>query len=100
MTVSRSRLFRPMRAALLLALAVTLSGCQSWKIFQGKCAMPEDFAGVVSNEPLKIPPGKDAPDTRAALTIPNLDTPEPPRPAESPCIDTPPNILPPKPPQA
>ena len=89
-----------MRAALLLALAVSLSGCQSWKIFQGKCAMPEDFAGVVNNELLKIPPGKDAPDTRAALVIPNLDSPEAPLSAESPCIDTPPNILPPKPPQA
>jgi hypothetical protein len=88
------------RALAVMALGITLTGCQSWKIFQGKCAMPGDFAGAVTNPPLQIPPGKDAPDTRAALTIPNLDTPEAPLSPESPCIDTPPNILPPKPPQA
>ena len=91
---------KPMRLLAVIAIALSLSGCQSWKIFQGKCAMPADFAGAENNPPLKIPAGKDAPDTRAALVIPNLDSPEAPLSAESPCIDTPPNILPPKPPQA
>ncbi|MGA0085052.1 MAG: hypothetical protein EBR00_05495 [Gammaproteobacteria bacterium] len=94
------RLRRPLLTVSLLLTAVSLSGCQSWTLFQGKCAMPEDFASAVNNEPLKIPAGRDAADTRTALTIPNLEGPEAPRPADSPCIDTPPNILPPKPPQA
>lgn len=95
-----SRFQRPLATAAMLLATVTVSGCQSWTLFQGKCAKPEDFAGVVNNEPLKIPAGRDAPDTRAALTIPNIQGPEAPRPADSPCIDAPPNILPPKPPQA
>lgn len=96
----RSSALKLVRALAVIAVVTTLSGCQSWKIFQGKCAMPEDFAGVVENPPLKIPVGKDAPDTRAALSIPSLDSPEAPRPADSPCIDSPPSILPPKSPQA
>ncbi len=79
-----------------------LAGCSSWGIFKASCAKPADFAAVVDNAPLKGPAGRDAPDTRAALTIPPLDTPEAPRPADAPCIDLPPKFTPapPKRPQA
>lgn len=80
------------RHALLVLCCLALGSCGSW--FQVKCAKPADFAGVVDNPPLKIPEGRDPPDTRAALTIPALDAPETPRPAESPCIDTPPVFTP------
>jgi hypothetical protein len=90
------------RPLVLAAALFALGGCGSWNVFKGTCAKPGDFAGVVDNPPLKIPPGRDAPDTRAALTIPALDAPEAPRPADSPCIDTPPKFppAPPKRPQA
>jgi len=81
-------------ARLLLASfgVLALSGCGS--IFSVSCAKPEDFAAVVDNAPLRIPAGRDAPDTRSALAIPPLDAPEAPRPAESPCLDTPPKFSP------
>jgi len=88
---------------LMVALGLMLlGGCSSWGLFQATCAKPADFAAVVDNPPLKIPAGRDAPDTRAALAIPPLDAPEVPRPADSPCIDTPPKFTPapPKRPQA
>lgn len=75
-----------------LPLMLLLSGCGS--LFAISCAKPEDFASVVENPPLKIPAGRDAPDTRSALSIPPLDSPEAPRPADAPCLDTPPKFAP------
>lgn len=91
------------RLWLLGAICLLLSGCgatSSW--FKVACAKPGDFAGAIDNPSLKIPPGRDAPDARSALTIPALDAPEAPRPADNPCIDTPPKFTPapPKRPQA
>lgn len=91
------------RFCLLTGLCLLLAGCgstSSW--FKVACAKPGDFAAVVDNPPLKIPAGRDAPDTRSALSIPPLETPEAPRPADNPCIDTPPKFTPapPKRPQA
>lgn len=75
----------------LMTLAL-VSGCAAINPFQTTCAKPEDFAGAVNNAPLRVPAGKDVPDTRAALKIPSLDTPEAPRSADSPCLDTPPKF--------
>ncbi|MBM4213341.1 MAG: hypothetical protein FJ179_06460 [Gammaproteobacteria bacterium] len=93
---------RRIRGSVALFGALLLAGCSSWGIFKASCAKPADFVAVVDNAPLKIPAGRDAPDTRAALTIPPLDTPEAPRPADAPCIDMPPKFTPapPKRPQA
>jgi hypothetical protein len=90
--ISFSAIHTP-RLALLLAVAL-LPGCAALNPFQTTCAKPEDFAGVVDNAPLRVPAGKDMPDTRAALKIPSLETPEAPRPADSPCLDTPPKFTP------
>lgn len=100
MVAINSRSARRLLLGGLLLLA--LGGCGSWSMFKTTCAKPGDFAAVVDNPPLKIPAGRDAPDTRAALGIPTLDAPEAPRPADSPCIDTPPKFTPapPKRPQA
>ncbi|MBM4233801.1 MAG: hypothetical protein FJ160_06425 [Gammaproteobacteria bacterium] len=90
-------MLRPMprfRGLVVLLGAPLLAGCSFWGIFKASCAKPADFASVVDNAPLKIPAGRDAPDTRAALTIPPLDTPEAPRPADAPCIDLPPKFTP------
>ncbi len=85
---------RPIAALLVL---VALQGCAAINPFQTTCAKPEDFAGAVDNAPLRVPAGKDMPDTRTALKIPALETPEAPRPVDSPCLDTPPKFTPPAP---
>ena len=91
---------RSLRVLSLIAVLLSVSGCGSF--LKVSCAKPEDFANVEDKPPLKIPPGFDAPDTRAALTIPPLETPETPRPADAPCLDSPPkfNPAPPRRPQA
>ena len=40
---------------------------------------PRSITGAESVEPLKIPAGLQAPDTRNALKVPELNVPEPPR---------------------
>jgi hypothetical protein len=82
------------RPLVVLLALLALQGCAAINPFQTSCAKPEDFAGVVDNAPLRVPAGKDMPDTRAALKIPALEAPEAPRPADSPCLDTPPKFTP------
>jgi uncharacterized protein YcnI len=82
------------RPVVVLLALLALQGCAAINPFQTSCAKPEDFAGVVDNAPLRVPAGKDMPDTRAALKIPALEAPEAPRPADSPCLDTPPKFTP------
>lgn len=82
------------RPLVVLVALLALQGCAAINPFQTSCAKPEDFAGVVDNAPLRVPAGKDMPDTRAALKIPALEAPEAPRPADSPCLDTPPKFTP------
>lgn len=93
---------RTLRWFPLAFASLLLAGCGSLSLFSVTCAKPADFANVEDRPPLKIPAGFDAPDTRAALTIPPLEAPEAPRPADSPCLDTPPkfNPAPPRRPQA
>jgi len=78
---------------LVCAAALVLAGCGSFSPFKVACAKPEDFAAAEENAPLRVPAGRDLPDTRSALRIPPLETPEAPRPADSPCIDTPPKFV-------
>lgn len=78
---------------LTLALVVLpLAGCGT--AFATKCAKPADYAAVVDNPPLKVPEGQSGPDTRRALAIPTLNEPERDRPADQPCLDTPPAFTP------
>jgi uncharacterized lipoprotein len=80
---------------LLIATAVLASsGCS--RLFRATCVKPEDFASAVDRQPLKIPPGLDAPDARAALPIPPLNEPERPRAAGEPCLDAPPRYVTPR----
>ena len=82
------------RPLVVLLALLALQGCAAINPFQTSCAKPEDFAGVVDNAPLRVPAGKVMPDTRAALKTPALEAPEAPRPADSPCLDTPPKFTP------
>jgi hypothetical protein len=97
-------LYRP-RAALgaLLVCAVTLpllSGCtlynrvfhRNGKNFVG--CTERRFAGNTDSRPtLKVPEGMSAPDTRSAVKIPELGTPDPQTGKTEPCLAQPPNFF-------
>jgi len=78
--------------ALLLVLA--LAGCKSFG-GGGSCDKPREYTNSESLPPLQVPPGMDLPDTRGALRVPELDTPERVRGPGEPCLDEPPRYVPP-----
>lgn len=90
----RSSNRRALQALVVLACALSVTGCS--RIFKTTCVRAEDFAGAQNNPPLKVPPGLQAPDTRAALPIPPLNEPERPRAADEGCLDAPPRYAIPK----
>ena len=50
----------------------------------------KDYVGAREMPPLQAPPGLDAPNTRNALRVPPLTTPERPRAKTDACLDAPP----------
>jgi uncharacterized lipoprotein len=50
----------------------------------------KDYAGAKELPPLKAPPGLDTPNTRNALKVPPLSSPERARGKNEPCLDIPP----------
>ncbi|HET9864609.1 MAG TPA: hypothetical protein VFP37_14275 [Steroidobacteraceae bacterium] len=79
---------------LVSALAVAASGCKS-KLTS--CNQTDkDYAGAQEMPPLEAPPGLDPPNTRNALKIPPLNTPERVRGKDEPCLDIPPPYKTPK----
>ena len=84
-------------AACVLALGV-LSGCKS---HAPTCKQDnKDYVGAKELPPLEAPPNLDPPNTRNALKIPPLSTPERVRGKNEPCLDTPPPFANPKGPDA
>jgi uncharacterized lipoprotein len=79
--------------ASVLAL-VSLSGCKT----RGTACKQDnkDYVGAKEMPPLKAPPELQAPDTRNALRVPPLDTPERVRSKSEPCLDIPPPFATPK----
>jgi uncharacterized lipoprotein len=88
-------------AGILLAsiLAVAfMSGCKSRMV---SCKQDnKDYAGAKEQPPLQAPPGLDAPNTRNALKVPPLNTPERVRGRNEACLDMPPPFTSPKGPDA
>jgi hypothetical protein len=87
---------------LILALGLlTLGGCSFWHhhfLETNTCNDRQAYASAGSIPPLKIPAGMSAPDTHAALRIPDLNEPAPPpRSRHDPCLDEPPSYVVPKP---
>lgn len=78
-----------------LATLTLLSGCG---VFRSNCHEPGAYTTAKSIPPLVIPPGLEAPDTRGALRIPELQEPERVRGPGDPCLESPPKIITPKPP--
>src|SRR5262245_27348132 len=79
--------------ASVLCIAIT-SGCKSR---MESCSQSDkDYAGAQEMPPLQAPPGLDAPNTRNALKVPPLNTPERKRGKNEPCLDIPPQFDPKK----
>ena len=57
----------------------------------------KDYAGAKEMPPLQAPPGLEAPNTRNALKVPPLTTPERVRGRDEACLDAPPPFSNPKP---
>jgi uncharacterized lipoprotein len=71
----------------LVAVSV-LSGCGKRMV---TCKQDnKDYVGAQELPPLKAPPGLEAPNTRNALKVPPLNTPERVRGRDEPCLDVPP----------
>jgi uncharacterized lipoprotein len=85
-------------ALLALALIGPLCGCQHFRRVANTCnKKPTMYANADSIASLKVPPGIDRPDTHAALKIPTLNEPAPPRrTVKDPCLDAPPLYAVPK----
>jgi hypothetical protein len=73
----------------LVVGAAALAGCKSFT-----CDAPPDYGNDDSIPPLNVPPGLDAPDTRNALKVPELKTPDRPRTDAEGCLDAPPSYFP------
>jgi hypothetical protein len=79
-----------MLAGMVTVLAAT-SGCSMFHHGSPKCREPALSPGLVNGPALALPPGRDAPDARGAVRIPELNEPEQPRSAKDPCLSTPPD---------
>lgn len=84
------------RALTVIACMVASLPLASCKMLRGDCHKPGPYAAAETRPPLRIPPGLEAPDTRAAVKIPELNEPERPRTASDPCLDTPPSYKTPR----
>ena len=91
MTASRTMLLLALSGALL-----AMGGCKRLT-GAGNCNKPQLYAQAQGVPALRIPLGLDAPDTRGALRIPELNEPEAPRAAGDPCLDEPPPYVTPAP---
>jgi uncharacterized lipoprotein len=82
---------------LCVVVASLLSGCGFFRASSESCRDDALYAGAREEAPLRIPPGLQAPDTRNALKVPDLNVPEAPRAAGAGCLDAPPPYSTPKP---
>lgn len=77
----------------LLAIVAT-AGCNPFRRNSAEaelCPQPDGYAQAAEAPSLRVPPGLQAPDTRNALRIPDLNTPPPPpRKRDQGCLDQPP----------
>jgi uncharacterized lipoprotein len=78
---------------MLMLAGVALAGCRGGG--GGDCGLPPEYNNSVNLPPLKVPAGYSIPDTKSALKIPPVDAPEVPRSATQPCLDYPPQVVPP-----
>jgi uncharacterized lipoprotein len=83
--------------AILLVSALALILLPGCKTRGATCKQDnKDYVGAQDLPPLKAPPELQAPDTRNALKVPPLNTPERVRSRNEPCLDVPPPFASPK----
>jgi len=89
----QQRIGRQWQAMCCSILLLTLSGC-SWLHHKraSSCRELTVVGQTKSNPPLRVPPGLDAPDTRNAIKVPELNEPEQPRLPTDPCLSRPPDF--------
>lgn len=87
--------------AVLVLAALATAGCNPFRRHSAGselCKEPVGYADATEGKSLTIPAGLESPDTRNALRIPDLSTPEPPpRTKDQGCLDEPPSYQLPKP---
>ncbi len=71
------------------AAMLSLAGCGWLPDAYSGCDKPQPYQSARQAEPLRVPAGDDLPDTRNALKIPDLKSPELPREPGT-CLDHPP----------
>ena len=84
------------RCLALVAAAALAGGCSLLPDANTRCSEPQAYQAAEQTAPLKVPEGSDLPDTRNALRIPAVTTPERP-PETGACIDHPPSYGPKRP---
>ena len=78
-------------AVITLASVLCIAAVSGCKSRMTSCNQTdEDYSGAAEMPPLQAPPGLDAPNTRNALKVPTLNTPERKRGKNEPCLDLPP----------
>ena len=82
---------RPALMAMTMLATLSLAGC---KVFRSNCHAPQGYEVAQNHAPIKVPAGLEAPDTRAALRIPDVSAVEAPLKANDPCLDEPPRFAP------
>jgi uncharacterized lipoprotein len=73
----------------LIGLAAAMGGCGLFRPDQS-CHKPQAYESSKAMARLKVPAGMEAPDTRDALVVPHVDSPEAPKSASGACLDEPP----------
>jgi uncharacterized lipoprotein len=84
---------RLLAAGLLVGVVCATAGCNPFRRSAANetCKVGEAYAQAQTVPSLRIPAGLESPDTRAALRVPDLSTPEPPpRTKAQGCLDEPP----------
>jgi uncharacterized lipoprotein len=78
-------------AGIFLCAVLSLAAVSGCKSRMSSCSQSnKDYAGAQEVPPLQAPPGLETPNTRNALKIPPLNTPERIRGKDEPCLDIPP----------
>jgi uncharacterized lipoprotein len=84
-------------AVIVLSSVLALSALSGCGKRMATCRQDnKDYVGAPELPPLKAPPGLEAPNTRNALKVPALNTPERVRGRDEPCLDAPPPYSTPK----
>ena len=93
----QQKVARSMRITAILIALIGVAALSACKSPLNEChESNKDYAGAKELPPLQAPPGLDIPDTRNALKVPPLNTPERVRGKNEPCLAAPPPFGTPK----